>query len=60
MVDKFSTEDEIKLTDVNVNKNGLDIKGTAFSSPLDKQKYAIQSARLTQQELEKIKIHLYM
>ena len=54
MADKFSTEDKIKLTDVNVNKNGLDIKGTAFSSPLDKQKYAIQSARLTQQELEKI------
>ena len=35
MVDKFSTEDEIKLKDVNVNKNGLDIKGTAFSSPLE-------------------------
>jgi hypothetical protein len=55
MVDNFSTEDEIKLNEVQVkDKKGLSITATAFSSPLEKQKYAIQSARLTQEELQKI------
>jgi len=61
MANGLSTEDienlrkeGISITDVNVNKNGLALTGTAFSSPLEKQKYAIYSAKLTQQQLQKI------